>query len=115
MFQARGISPPRCLCVLPASISSCRLPSNIDDNDNDDDDDDDGCGGRKIGWPALHNEARDAVGVLASPKTCYEVVHESFSTDSPDKTLIANLLQVRSVWVDVLFDVHVVDTNAPSY
>ena len=52
-----------------------------------------------------HNEAKDAVGVLAftGVETCDEGVHESSSTDSPDETLIADL-QVCGVWIDVLFE-----------
>ena len=67
-----------------------------------------------------HNEVRDAVGDLASltwgQVTKEPVVCES-STDPSSVTLIAEF-RIRGVWqpqVDVLFDVHFVDTDAPSY
>ena len=68
-----------------------------------------------------HNEVRDAVGDLASlawgQVTREPVICESSPVDPSSVTLIADL-QVRGVWqpqVDVLFDVRVVDTDAPSY
>ena len=68
-----------------------------------------------------HNEVRDAVGDLASlawgQVTREPVICESSPVDPSSVTLIDDL-QVRGVWqpqVDVLFDVRVVDTDAPSY
>ena len=45
------------------------------------------------------------------------IVCEATIDGTCDETLIADL-QIRGVWqpqVDAVFDVHVVDTNAPSY
>jgi len=68
-----------------------------------------------------HNEVRDAVDDLASlawgQVTKESVVCESSPADPSNMTLIADLW-VHGVWqpqVDVLFDVRVVDTDAPSY
>ena len=68
-----------------------------------------------------HNEVRDAVGDLAflawGQVTREPVICESSPGDPSSVTLIADLW-VRGVWqpqVDVLFDVCVVDTDAPSY
>ena len=68
-----------------------------------------------------HNEVRDAVGDLVSlawgQMTREPVICESSPVDPSSVTLIADL-QVRGVWqpwVDVLFNVRVVDTDAPSY
>ena len=68
-----------------------------------------------------HNEVRDAIGDLASlvwkQVQREPVVCESSFDDPSSETLIADL-RVRGVWepqVDTIFDVRIVDTDAPSY
>ena len=66
-----------------------------------------------------HNKVRDAFGDLASLVWSQvhrePIVKESFGID--EGTLVADLC-VRGVWqpqCDALFDIRVVDTDAPSY
>ena len=70
---------------------------------------------------ALLFNVRDAIGDLATlawgQVQREPVVCEPTSDDSTTDTLIADL-RVRGVWepqVDAIFDVRVVDTDAPSY
>ena len=68
-----------------------------------------------------HNEVRDTIGDLSSlvwkQVQKEPIVRESTIDDSTSETLIADL-RVCGVWeprVDAIFDVGVVDTDAPSY
>ena len=68
-----------------------------------------------------HNEVRDAIDDLASlvwgQVQREPIVCEVTVDGTCDETLIADL-RIRGVWqlqVDAVFDVHVVDTDAPSY
>ena len=68
-----------------------------------------------------HSEVWDAIGDLSSlvwkQVQKEPIVCESTIDDSISETLIADL-RVRGVWelqVDAIFDVRVVDTDAPSY
>ena len=62
-----------------------------------------------------HNEVRDGIGDLAS--LVWAVICEHTADGSCNETLVGDL-RIRSVWqppADAVFDVHVVDTDAPSY
>ncbi len=67
-----------------------------------------------------HNEVRDAIGDLASQvwsKVQREPVVRDANYSNGDSALVADL-GVRGVWIpqaEALFDVRVVDTDAPSY
>ena len=77
-----------------------------------------------MGWGTSgrhHNEVRDATGDLASlvwgQVQREPIVCEVTVDGTCDVTLIADL-RIHGVWqpqVDTVFDVHVVDTDAPSY
>ena len=68
-----------------------------------------------------HNEVRDAIGDLAALAWGQfqkeSVVCDAASDTSESDTLVANI-RIEGVWqdqVDVIFDVWVIDTDAPPY
>ena len=67
-----------------------------------------------------HNEIRDAIGDLAAMvwgQVRREPIVSESTIEPAEETLVADL-SVRGVWLpqaEVLFDVHVVDTDAQSY
>ena len=110
-YDALAVRYKKPLLNIPPSCDGCGSPSSLDHF----------LISKKGGLiTQRHNEIRDAIGDLLAlvwGSVKREPVVKDISHDDSGKVLIADLC-VRGVWlpqVKVLFDVHVIDTDAQSY